>query len=71
MVSEDDVAAAVVCGPDPERHKEQIREFEAAGYDHVYVHQVVPDQQGFLDFYTREVLPEFEWRRGLPAPASN
>jgi coenzyme F420-dependent glucose-6-phosphate dehydrogenase len=58
-VTEDDVAESLVCGPDPERHKEQIREFEAAGYDHVYVHQVGPDQQGFLDFYAREVLPEF------------
>ena len=60
MVTEDDVAESVVCGPDPERHKEQIREFEAAGYDHVYVHQVGPDQQGFLDFYAREILPEFD-----------
>jgi coenzyme F420-dependent glucose-6-phosphate dehydrogenase len=60
MVTEDDVAESVVCGPDPERHKEQIREFEAAGYDHVYVHQVGPDQQGFLNFYAREILPEFE-----------
>jgi coenzyme F420-dependent glucose-6-phosphate dehydrogenase len=59
-VTEDDVAESVVCGPDPERHKEQIREFEAAGYDHVYVHQVGSDQQGFLDFYAREILPEFE-----------
>jgi coenzyme F420-dependent glucose-6-phosphate dehydrogenase len=58
-VTEDDVAESLVCGPDPELHKEQIREFEAAGYDHVYVHQVGPDQQGFLDFYAREVLPEF------------
>jgi G6PDH family F420-dependent oxidoreductase len=59
-VTEDDVAESVVCGPDPERHKEQIREFEAAGYDHVYIHQVGSDQQGFLDFYAREILPEFE-----------
>jgi G6PDH family F420-dependent oxidoreductase len=60
MVTEDDVAESVVCGPDPERHIEQIREFEAAGYDHVYVHQVGPDQEGFLDFYASEILPEFD-----------
>jgi len=63
MVTEEEVAESVVCGSDPERHKEQIREFEAAGYDHVYVHQVGPDQQGFLDFYAREILPEFQKRR--------
>lgn len=30
------------------------------GYDHVNVHQVGPEQQGLLDFYAREVLPEFD-----------
>ena len=57
MVSEDDVAATVVCGPDPKRHLEKIREYEQAGYDHVYVHQVGPDQDGFFAFYEKEILP--------------
>jgi hypothetical protein len=26
------------------------------GFDHVCVHQVGPDQEGFLGFYEREVL---------------
>jgi coenzyme F420-dependent glucose-6-phosphate dehydrogenase len=26
--------------------------------DHVYVHQVGPDQEGFFDFYEAKVLPE-------------
>jgi G6PDH family F420-dependent oxidoreductase len=56
-VSEDDVAEMVVCGPDPDAHLEKIREFAEAGFDHVYVHQVGPDQEGFLDFYAREFLP--------------
>ncbi|CAN5231066.1 LLM class F420-dependent oxidoreductase [soil metagenome] len=58
MVSEDDVAESVVCGPDPDRHLEAIRTFEEGGYDHVYVHQVGPDQEGFFRFYKREVLPK-------------
>jgi G6PDH family F420-dependent oxidoreductase len=57
MVNEDDVAEAVVCGPDPEAHLAKIRDYADAGYDHVYVHQVGPDQEGFFDFYEREVLP--------------
>jgi G6PDH family F420-dependent oxidoreductase len=56
MVSPDDVAEAVVCGPDPEKHLEKIRDYERAGYDHVYVHQVGRDQEGFFRFYEREVL---------------
>lgn len=55
--SEEDVAESIVCGPDPKHHVEAIREFERAGYDHVFVHQVGPDQSGCIDFYEREVLP--------------
>jgi G6PDH family F420-dependent oxidoreductase len=58
MVTEDDVAEAVVCGPDPAAHVAGIEEFADAGFDHVYVHQVGPDQAGFLDFYASEVVPE-------------
>jgi coenzyme F420-dependent glucose-6-phosphate dehydrogenase len=58
LVTEDDVAESVVCGPDAERHLAAIREYVDAGYDHVYVHQVGPDQEGFFSFYEREVLPE-------------
>ncbi|MDP8958740.1 MAG: TIGR03557 family F420-dependent LLM class oxidoreductase [Actinomycetota bacterium] len=59
MVTEADVAQVIVCGPDPKRHIEQIARYAEAGYDHVYVHQVGPQQEGFFDFYQREVLPEF------------
>ena len=58
MVTEDDVAKAVVCGPDPESHAHAMREYLDAGYDHVYVHQVGPHQEEFFRFYEREVLPQ-------------
>jgi coenzyme F420-dependent glucose-6-phosphate dehydrogenase len=56
-VGEEQIAESIVCGPDPERHLEAIAEYVDAGYDHVYVHQVGPDQDGFFDFYEREILP--------------
>lgn len=56
MVDEGEVAETVVCGPDPERHLEAIVRFEEAGYDHVYVHQIGPDQAGFFTFYEKRVL---------------
>jgi G6PDH family F420-dependent oxidoreductase len=58
MVTPDKVAETVVCGPDPDRHLERIREYEQAGFDHVYVHQVGPDQEGFFAFYEREIIPQ-------------
>jgi G6PDH family F420-dependent oxidoreductase len=57
MVSPDDVAERVVCGPDPGRHLEMIATYRDAGYDHLYFHQVGPDQDGFFRFYADEVLP--------------
>jgi len=58
-VREDDVAGTVVCGPDPQRHLEAIARFAAAGYTEVYLHQVGPDQAGFLRFCQSELLPQF------------
>lgn len=60
MVTEDDVAEALICSNDPEAHMKGVQEFVDAGYDHVYVHQVGPDQEGFFNFYQRHILPAFE-----------
>lgn len=58
-VREEDVADRVVCGPDPQQHLAQIQKYVDAGFDHVYIHQVGPDQEGFFRFYEREILPKF------------
>ncbi len=57
LVREEDVAESVVCGPDPERHLAGLRAFAEAGYDHVFVHQIGPDQEGFFRFYEQRILP--------------
>jgi hypothetical protein len=59
MVTEDDVAKMVVCGPDPEAYGERIDEYVDAGYTHVYLHQVGADQEGFLRFCASELLPRY------------
>jgi coenzyme F420-dependent glucose-6-phosphate dehydrogenase len=64
LVDEDAVAESVVCGPDPDRHAAAIREFVEAGYDNVYFHQIGPDQEGFLRFAERELLPQLDDVRG-------
>jgi G6PDH family F420-dependent oxidoreductase len=60
LVSEDEVAESVTCGPDPAKHLAAIRKYADAGYDHVCVHQVGKDQKGFFEFYEREILPELK-----------
>jgi len=57
-IDEEDVAESIVCGPDPQRHLDAIAEYVEAGYDHVYLHQVGPEQAGFFEFYERQILPE-------------
>ena len=54
----DQIADAVICGPDADRHREAIAAFERAGFDHVYVHQIGPDQKGLIRFYAKEILAE-------------
>jgi coenzyme F420-dependent glucose-6-phosphate dehydrogenase len=57
LVTPDDLAEKIPLGPDPERHLESIKAFVDAGYDHVYIHQIGPDQDGFFDFFERELAP--------------
>jgi len=57
LVSADALAETAPCGPDAERHRQAVGAYLDSGYDHVCVHQVGPDQEGFLTFYEQEVLP--------------
>jgi G6PDH family F420-dependent oxidoreductase len=56
-VQPEDVAKVVVCGRDLDAHHEAIERFVDAGFDHVYVHQVGPDQESFFRLYEHELLP--------------
>ena len=56
-VTEEMVAEEVICGPDVDRYVEAIEEFVAAGFEHVYIHQVGPEQEGFIEAFARDVLP--------------
>jgi coenzyme F420-dependent glucose-6-phosphate dehydrogenase len=55
-VSREDIAEVIPCGPDPDLHREHIKRYEKAGYDHVFVHHIGEDQAGFLRFYANEIL---------------
>ncbi len=47
----------VPCGNDPEPVLALIREWERAGFDHICLHQVGPDQEGFLRFWEEKLAP--------------
>jgi G6PDH family F420-dependent oxidoreductase len=56
LVREDDLAD-VVCGPDLDAYLEAVESYTQAGYDHVYLHQIGPEQDLFLEFAENELLP--------------
>jgi G6PDH family F420-dependent oxidoreductase len=57
LVDDAALAEAVVCGPDPEKAARAVQRFAAAGFTRVYVHQVGPDQAGFMRFWSGAVRP--------------
>lgn len=57
MLDEKSATKDLICGPDAQKHIEGIQKFIDAGYDHVYIHQIGRDQEGFFRFYQQEVLP--------------
>lgn len=57
MVTEEDAVANTPCGPDVEPVLDSVRQFLDAGYDHLYFHQIGPDQEGFLRFWADELQP--------------
>lgn len=59
MTNPETLTSHMACGNDPQRHIDEIKEFINAGYNHVFVHQLGPHQEGFINFYKEEVLPEF------------
>jgi G6PDH family F420-dependent oxidoreductase len=59
-VTEEQVAEGVICGPDPEPCVAALQKYAEAGFDHVSLHQIGPDQDGFLEFYRRELSPRIQ-----------
>ena len=57
LVDEETIAESVICSRDPEKHVEMIQKFADAGFDHVYIHQIGPDQKAFFRLYGDEIIP--------------
>jgi hypothetical protein len=53
----EDMADAVPHGPDVEPYLEAIKEWTDAGYDHLAIVQVGPDQERFFRFWEEELRP--------------
>jgi coenzyme F420-dependent glucose-6-phosphate dehydrogenase len=61
-VTEEQIAESMACGPDPEPVVGAIEQMLDSGVDHVHLHQIGPDQEGFCRFWRDEVAPGLRGR---------
>ncbi|CAN5130594.1 LLM class F420-dependent oxidoreductase [soil metagenome] len=53
----DELDGKLVLGNDPDEFVEEVQSYDRVGYTHVYVHQIGPDQEAFLNFAKSELFP--------------
>ena len=56
-VEPEDLDGKIAAGPDAEEHIDLINKYVDAGYTHIWVHQIGPEQEGFFKFYERQIIP--------------
>lgn len=52
-----DVAKQITCGPSAKKHLDAINKYVKAGFDHIVLTQIGPDQDFFFDLFEREIAP--------------
>src|SRR5579883_434115 len=62
-VSPDTIAKLVSCGPSAEQHLQAIHRYVLAGFDHIILVQIGPEQEAFIDFFARELAPALRARK--------
>ena len=53
----DDVGEKISCGPSADKHLQAIEKFVKAGFDHIILTQIGPQEDAFFDFFQRELAP--------------
>lgn len=56
-VRPEDLADTIPAGPDPDVHLEAIRKATDAGFDHIVLTGIGPDQRGFARFFEKKLKP--------------
>jgi coenzyme F420-dependent glucose-6-phosphate dehydrogenase len=57
VVGKDAIQKMTCISDDPEKHIEFIKQYIDAGFTHIYLHSVVPDQISFIEAYGKDILP--------------
>jgi G6PDH family F420-dependent oxidoreductase len=59
-VRDEDISEKIACGPDPERHVAAVRKYIEADFDHIVLLGIGPDQEGFIQFWEKELKPRLK-----------
>ena len=62
-VTAQNVAAQITCGPSAERHLKAIQKYIEAGFDHIVLTQIGPEQDYFLRLFEAELAPALREKR--------
>lgn len=62
-VTQDDIAKTVNCGPAADVHLKAIGKYVTAGFDHIILTQVGPQQAEFIAFFEKELAPALQSRK--------
>lgn len=62
-VTPEDVGKLVSCGPSPEPHLKAIEKYVEAGFDHVVLVQIGPQQDEFMEFFANRLAPAIPGRK--------
>lgn len=65
LMEEPKIPKDAVLGPQPEPYLEAFQTLVTSGYTHIYLHQVGPDQSGFLNFFQSKLKPLLEQEKML------
>jgi G6PDH family F420-dependent oxidoreductase len=57
IVTEDDAVSSIPCGNDVDAVMDSVGQYLDAGYDHLYFHQIGPDQDAFFAFWIDQLQP--------------
>ncbi len=59
LISPEKAAEKTALGDDPEAIIKSIEKYREAGFDHIYIHNIGPNQLEFIEFAKKEILPKF------------
>lgn len=60
----DDVAGQITCGPSAQKHLDAIDKYVKAGFDHIILTQIGPQQEEFIRFFEKELAAGAEGEEG-------